>query len=264
MKISTRALTGLAVTAAAGLALTACSSGNTEAQPSDSETGLTLMNEGQLTVCSDVPYPPFEFLDEDGKTVGFDIDIANEIAADLDVEPNIVDDSFEGIQSGLALNKCDISISSISITEERKGNMDFSTPYMNDDLTLVAPVDSDIDGLESAEGKRIAVQAGTTGETYAQEQGLTAVGFEDAGLQLEALKNGSVDAALGNVSVLGYGIADDDRFERVEDYETGEQLGISIKKGNTAMTEAVNGTLERLESDGTMDELEAKWFGTEK
>lgn len=261
MKISTRALTGLAVTAAAGLALTACSSGDSAAQSSDADTGLTLMNEGQLTVCSDVPYPPFEFLDEEGNTVGFDIDIANEIAADLDVEPYIVDDSFEGIQSGLALNKCDISISSISITEERKGNMDFSTPYMNDDLTLVAPADGEIEDLESAAGKRVAVQAGTTGETYAQEQGLATVGFEDAGLQLEALKNGSVDAALGNVSVLGYGIADEEGFERVEDYETGEQLGVSIKKGNTEMLESVNATLERLESDGTMGELEAKWFG---
>ncbi|MBG6085299.1 ABC transporter substrate-binding protein [Zhihengliuella flava] len=261
MKISTRALTGLAVTAAAGLALTACSSGDSAAQSSDADTGLTLMNEGKLTVCSDLPYEPFEFRDENGEIVGFDMDIASEIAADLDVELNVLDDGFEGIQSGLALNKCDISISSISITEERKGNMDFSTPYMDDDLTLVAPADGEIEDLESAAGKRVAVQTGTTGETYAQEQGLTAVGFEDAGLQLEALKAGTVDAALGNVSVLGYGIADEEGFERVEDYETGEQLGISIKKGNSAMAEAVNGTLERLDESDKLDELEEKWFG---
>lgn len=219
------------------------------------------MNEGELTVCSDVPYEPFEFTDESGEIVGFDIDIASEIASDQGVELNIIDDSFEGIQSGLALNKCDISISSISITEERKGNMDFSTPYMEDDLVLIAPEGTDITDLDSAQGKRIAVQAGTTGETFGQDNDLQTIGFDDSGLQIQALKAGTVDAALGNISVLGYAIKDESGFTRVQEIETGEELGISVKKGNAEMLEAVNGTLERLESEGALDELEAKWFG---
>ncbi|GHD10238.1 ABC transporter substrate-binding protein [Zhihengliuella salsuginis] len=262
MKIPSRTFKGLAIAAAATLALTACSSGGNEAEPSEGgEAGLSLMTEGQLTVCSDIPYEPFEFTDENGEIVGFDIDIATEIAADQDVELSIIDDSFEGIQSGISLNKCDVSISSISITEERKGNMDFSDPYMEDDLVLIAPEGTDITDLESAQDKRIAVQAGTTGETFGQENGLQTIGFDDSGLQIQALKAGTVDAALGNISVLGYAIKDETGFVRVEEIETGEQLGVSIKKGNTEMADAVNGTLQRMEESGELGELEAQWFG---
>ncbi|WP_309081196.1 ABC transporter substrate-binding protein [Zhihengliuella sp.] len=267
MQITPRAWKTVAVVAAAGLALTACSSGSTDSSPEASASqpttasGVPIFNEGELTVCSDIPYEPFEFTDESGEIVGFDIDIARAIAEDQGVELSIIDDSFEGIQSGLSLNKCDFSISSISITEERKQNMDFSDPYLEDDLTLIAAEGSGITDLESAKDKRVGVQAGTTGETYAQENGLSPQGFDDSGLQIQALKAGTVDAVLGNVSVLAYAVKDESGFERVADFETGEQLGISVKKGNTEMLEAVNSTLSRLEESGEMAELEAKWFG---
>ncbi|RZU60671.1 substrate-binding periplasmic protein [Zhihengliuella halotolerans] len=262
MKTSPRTLKSLAVLAAAGLALTACSSGGSDADPSEGgETGLSLVSEGQLTVCSEIPYEPFEFTDENGDIVGFDMDIATEIAADLGLEREIIADSFESIQSGLSFGKCDISISSISITEERKGNMDFSDPYMADDLTLIAASGSDVTDLDSAKDKKVGVQDGTTGKKYAEENGISPVGFESTGLLLQALKSGTVDAALGNASVLGYGIKDEADISRVEDFATGEELGVSIEKGDAAMLEAVNGTLQRLTDSGEMDELKAKWFG---
>ncbi|MDR7083129.1 polar amino acid transport system substrate-binding protein [Arthrobacter ginsengisoli] len=254
-KVAAKAAALLAVGA---LTLTACGGSSTPA--ASSEGGVQLINPGKLTVCSDVPYEPFEF-QKDGKIVGFDMDIAAEVAKDAKAELSVVDSSFEAIETGTALTQCDVSISSVSITDTRKAVMDFSEPYLNDDLTLVASGASGITNLDGAKGKKVGVQQATTGAQYAKDQGLDAQQFEDTGLLVQALKAGTIDAALGNQSVLGYAIKDDANFKRVENYATGEKLGIAIKKGNTAMATQVNGTLKRLTDDGTLAKFETTWFG---
>ena len=247
-----------AILAVGALTLTACGGSSTPA--ATSEGGVQLINAGKLTVCSDVPYEPFEF-QKDGKIVGFDMDIAAEVAKDMKAELSVVDSSFEAIETGTALTQCDISISSVSITDTRKSVMDFSSPYMDDDLTLVASEASGITNLDSAKGKKVGVQQATTGAKFAQEKGLDAQQFEDTGLLVQALQAGTIDAALGNQSVLAYAVKDDPKFKRVENFTTGEQLGIAIKKGNTAMATQVNGTLKRLTDDGTLTKFETTWFG---
>ena len=247
-----------AILAVGALTLTACGGSSTPA--ATSEGGIQLINAGKLTVCSDVPYEPFEF-QKDGKIVGFDMDIAAEVAKDLKAELSVVDSSFEAIETGTALTQCDVSISSVSITDTRKSVMDFSSPYMDDDLTLVASDASGITDLESAKGKKVGVQQATTGAKFAAEKGLDAQQFEDTGLLVQALQAGTIDAALGNQSVLAYAVKDDPKFKRVENFTTGEQLGISIKKGNTAMATQVNSTLKRLTDDGTLKKFETTWFG---
>jgi polar amino acid transport system substrate-binding protein len=246
-----------AILAAGALTLTACGGSST---PAASEGGVQLINAGKLTVCSDIPYEPFEF-QKDGKIVGFDMDIANEIAKDLKAELSVVDSSFEAIETGTALTGCDLSISSVSITDVRKSVMDFSNPYMDDDLTLVATTASGITDINSAKGKKVGVQQATTGAKYAAEKGIDAQQFEDSGLLVQAIQAGTIDAALGNQSILAYAIKDDPKFKRVEDYTSGEKLGIAIKKGNTALADKVNGTLKRLTDDGTLKKFETTWFG---
>ncbi|WP_190263831.1 ABC transporter substrate-binding protein [Glutamicibacter nicotianae] len=249
----------VAVTSVALLALTACGSGS--GSEGEAEAGSFPLNEGKLTICSDIPYEPFEFV-KDGKNVGFDMDIAAEIAKDAELDLNVIDASFDSIESGLFNTQCDIAISSISITKERSAKMDFSTPYMDDDLVLISADGSGIKDLESAKDKKVGVQQATTGEKYAKEQGLTnIVGFEDAGLQTQALLAGQVDALLGNQSVLGYSIKDKEGFSVVADFKTGEQLGVAVPKDQPKTLELVNGTLKRLTDAGTMEELTVKWFG---
>ena len=247
------------ILAAGALALTACGGGS-PAPAASTPGGVTLINAGKLTVCSDVPYEPFEF-QKDGQTVGFDIDIAKEIAKDLNAELSIVDSSFEAIETGTALTQCDLSISSISITDVRKSVMDFSTPYMDDDLTLLATTASGITNIDSAKGKKVGVQQATTGAKYAAEKGIDAQQFEDTGLLVQAIQAGTIDAALGNQSVLAYAIKDNSAWKRVEDYASGEKLGIAYKKGNTAMGDKVNATLKRLTDDGSLKKFETTWFG---
>lgn len=256
-----------ALTAASALALAACSSdpgsGGAQSDPATGDGGaLTTVTDGTLTVCSDIPYEPFEYLDGD-KTVGFDIDITQAIADDLGLELQVIDSSFDAITSGLFKTQCDIAASSISITDERKQNVDFSDPYYDDDLVLVAKTGSGVTSLESAKGQSVGVQAATTGEAYGKENGIDTIGYEDSGLQIQSLVSGQTVASLGNQSVLRYAIKDRPDFEVVQEIQTGEKLGIAVPKGATALLDAVNSTLGELESSGQLEELKQKWFDGE-
>ena len=247
----------LAVPAAViALLLTACSS-----TAGGSGEEIDLITEGTLTVCTNPPYEPFEY-EENGEVVGLDMDIVAEVAADLDADLEIKITPFEGIQSGadLSSNNCDIVASGITITEERERNMDFSEPYFDADQGLLVPAGSGLDSVESLEGLKVGVQQATTGLDWAVEQGLETVEFEDLGLQVQALRNGTVDAIINDIAVLGPFA--DDSLEIGTVFPTGEQYGFGVKTGNTALLDAVNDTLARILTDGTYDEIYIKYIGT--
>ncbi|MCK6095363.1 ABC transporter substrate-binding protein [Micrococcus sp. EYE_162] len=229
---------------------------------SDADLSSTygLVSPGTLTVCSDIPYPPFEF-EQDGELTGYDIDLVEAVAEELGLGLNVIDSSFEAIESGASLTGCDLNASSISITEARQRVMAFTLPYLDDDLVLVAKKGSGITNIDSAKGRRIGVQAATTGDEYAQQNGLSPVQFEDGGMQIQALQAGTVDAALGNQSVLLYSLKDDARFEVVESLPTGEQLGMAVGPHKAQLGSAVNRALQGLRNDGTVAELQERWFG---
>ena len=261
----TRALSALALGAGA-LALSGCAvlgGGSGSAgivSDDDLSTTYNLVQPGVLTVCSDIPYPPFEF-EQDGELTGYDVQLVEAIAEELGLGVNIIDSSFEAIESGASLTGCDVNASSISITEARQRVMAFTLPYLDDDLVLVAATDSGITDVESAKGRRVGVQAATTGDEYAQQNGLSAVQFEDGGMQVQALQAGTVDALLGNQSVVLYSLKDDPRFEVVEELPTGEQLGMAVAPHNAQLGSAVNRALQSLRNEGTMAELQERWFG---
>ncbi|MDY6055256.1 ABC transporter substrate-binding protein [Micrococcus sp.] len=219
-----------------------------------------LVSPGILTVCSDIPYPPFEF-EQNGELTGYDIDLTRAIADDLGLTLQVVDSSFEGIESGASLTGCDLNASSISMTEARKRVMAFTLPYLDDDLVLIAARGSGVTDVASAKGVRVGVQAATTGDEYAQGQGLTTVQFEDAGMQVQALQAGTVDAVLGNQSTLMYSLKDDPRFQVVEELPTGEQLGMAVASDKGQLLSAIDRSLLNLRNRGTLGQLQQKWFG---
>lgn len=248
----TRPLALLPAALAATLLLAACGSGDSGSDGADGE--VALVSAGTLTVCTNPPFEPFEF-EEDGEVVGLDMDIVGEVAKDLGVTLTPKVTPFEGIQSGADLNSgnCDIVASGITITDERKAKFDFSEPYFDADQGLLVPEGSDLATVADLEGKKIAVQQATTGETWVNDNGLTAIQFEDLGLQIQALKTGQVDAVVNDIAVLGPFVTDG--LEVAATFPTGEQYGLGVKKGNTALLDAVNGTLDRIRTDGTYDAI---------
>ena len=213
-------------------------------------------------MCTNPPFEPFEFEDENGEIVGLDIDLTREVAEDLGVELEVVVAPFDSIESGASLNTgaCDIAATGLTITDVRSEKFDFSTPYFDADQGLLVAEGSELDSVESLAGRKVAVQMATTGETWAKENGLTTVQFEDLGLQIQALQTRQVDAVINDIAVLGPFVSDG--YEVAATFPTGEQYGLGVKKGNTALLEAVDATLERIREDGTYEQIYTDRVGT--
>lgn len=262
-----RSIKALSIAGVLALGLSACggdgdgADGDVAADAAD----LDLVADGSLTVCSDVPYPPFEDFDESAPSgfSGFDIDIVQAVADGLDLELAVKDSSFDGLQSGLALNagECDIAASAMTITEERAENIAFSDGYYDSLQSLLVPGGSDIAAIGDLEGKRVGVQQGTTGEAYTNENvtGAEVVAFPSDAEMFQALQGGVVDALLQDLPVNITHTTQGD-FTIVEEYDTEETYGLAIKKGNDALVEAVNEQLTALRDSGGYDELYNTYF----
>ena len=244
-----------------GLSLSACGGGG----GGTTSSGAKLITSGTLTDCSDVPYPPFEDFDKSSPTgfKGFDIDIISEIAKGMNLKLVVKDSAFDPLQSGLALNsgQCDIVASAMTITPDRKQNLDFSDGYYDSKQSLLVPDGSDIKSINDLSGKKVGVQQGTTGKTYAEENatGADIVSFPSDAEMYQAIKAGQVDALLQDLPV-NLNHQQDGGFTIVQTYSTNEQYGLAIKKGNTALVNDVNAQLKKMRSDGTYDQIYNKYF----
>lgn len=262
-------LKALALTSVFALSLTACgsSSGGDKTGSSGSGSSLKLISPGTLTVCSDVPYPPFEDFDKSTSLgfKGFDVDVISKVAAGLKLKLKIKDSSFDALQSGQALNanQCDLVASAMTITEDRKKHLDFSDGYYDSQQSLLVPAGSPIKGIGDLSGKKVGVQQGTTGKTYAQDhaKGAKITTFPSDAEMYAAIKAGQVDALLQDLPV-NLDHTKDGKFTLVETYKTDEQYGFAMKKGNTSLVDAVNAQLKTLHSNGDYDTIYNKYFKT--
>ena len=268
---STRTVAWLAV-AALTVALGACgdddatsSEGSTTTAASTATPPEGLVKEGQLTACSDTPYEPFEFEGPDGVQTGFDIDLMRAIAGDAGLELEVLDLPFEGILGSLAAGECDVITSALSIKPERLEQVDFSDPYFDSGQSLlVRAEDKDTyPTLESLAGQRIGVQATTTGETYAnahKPEGAEIVSLQDSDAMFGALASGDIAAILQDLPVNAQRAKVDPSFALTEKFETDEQYGFAVEKGDTAMADFISAGLARLREDGRFDEIYGTYF----
>ena len=254
----------IAGTAVAALGLTGCTSTGT---PSADNT-LGTITSGAITVCTDSPFIPFEF--EDSSTPsgysGFDIDLMQAIADNLGQKLVVADYDFDTIQSGapMASGNCDLGASAITVTDERKANLDFSDAYYNSLQSLLVSASSGITSLKDLAGKNIGVQAGTTGEIYAKANapaGASLVAFPSDGEMWPALQAGQVDALLQDYPVNNQHAESDSTYVIVEKYETDEQYAFALAKGkNPALLQAINDGLKALQGNGTYKTLYDSYF----
>ncbi len=254
----------LALTAVTALALglSACAK---DADTTTTESGVKLVEDGTLTICTHLPYEPFEFT-EDGEVVGFDIDVLKIAAEAEGLKTKVVDTPWETITTGNATKNgdCDVSAGAMTITPEREAVMDFSEPYFEATQALLTKKGSGITSLEQLAGKRIAVQEGTTGETYVKEnlpKGAKAVSFEDSALMMTAVKTGKVDAGVNDNGLVDYFVSQNPDTEVTQEFQTGESYGFGVKKGgNDALLKAIN---DGIADKAAYEAAHKKWFGTE-
>jgi len=253
--------------AAAGavLAVTLAGCGSSDEPVTAQALDPQVVKAGTLTVCTSIPYPPFEFTRK-GKPTGFDIDLANEVANRLKLKPVIVNKDFDDIQSGQLLNegKCDVAVAGLTITGERARVLDFSSPYFDATQALVVKKDSGVKSLDDLGGSKIGVQKGTTGELYVTDHAPSdaeVVPYKDADDVDLAITQGDVDAGVYDSTVVGDVISRNPRFQVAAEFDTGEQYGMAVKKnGSVDLLRFINNVLTELKSDGGYDDLYDRWF----
>jgi polar amino acid transport system substrate-binding protein len=264
-------LGALALTTA--LALTACGSdaGGTASGTANGSAaaGPSLVHPGKLTVCTNIPYEPFQFKDASGKVVGFDVDIVDLAAKKLGVTQDIVDIDFAVIKSGAAMaaKKCDVAAAGMTITPERQQNIDFSEPYFDATQALMAKKGTGAKTLADVKAKnlKLGAQASTTGLDYVKKNGFDPTEYADSSKELLALQAGQADVIVQDLPVVLTWLKKPDvaaKYELIGSLDTGEQYGIGLKKGaDPILLKTINDEITKAKSDGTYDAIYMKWFG---
>ncbi|GAA3260675.1 ABC transporter substrate-binding protein [Streptomyces lavendulae] len=260
-----RATAALAATAASAFLAAGCSSGGSG--PGEAAGGVPVVEKGKLTTCTHLPYPPFQF-EQNGKVVGFDVALIDLVARNLKVEQKILDTPFENFKTGAFLNsgQCDLAAAGMTITDERKKNVDFSVPYFDATQALLASKKSGVTTLAElkAKGGKLGAQAETTGESYAKAQGFNPVSFESSDAVLNGLRTGQVDAVVIDYPVVQGWLKDKANaaeFVLGQNIDTGEKYGFSVKKGNAALLAAIDKAITTAKADGTYKKLYEQWIG---
>jgi polar amino acid transport system substrate-binding protein len=258
----------MAVTAVASALMLAACGGRSAGTTAATRGGVRLVTPGKLTTCTHLPYEPFQFR-QGGKVVGFDVDVVDLAAKRLGVTQEVVDIDFAVIKSGAALNsgKCDLAAAGMSITDERKKNIDFSVPYFDASQGLMTRKGSGVTSLDDVRAKHLTLgaQASTTGLDYVKRKGFDPIEFADSSKELLALQTGQVDVLVQDLPVVLTWLKKPQiaaRLQMVGSLNTGERYGIGMKKGNTALANAVNQSIQTAEKNGTYNALYKKWFGT--
>ena len=276
LKIRKAARTALAVVAAlTAVSLAACAN-NSTATTNPAATGsagsVSLINSGKLTVCTHLAYKPFQFKDDSGKVVGFDVDVMDLVAKKLGATQEIVDIDFAQITSGavFAAKKCDAGAAATTINDKRKQAILFSDPYFDATQALLVKKDSGITDLSGLKGKKIGVQTDTTGADYTEKNkdanGYEVVVFDDLPTQLAGVLSGRVDAAINDNGVVFDYAKDNPTTEVTKEFNTGEQYGFMFKKDDangTALAKVTNEVLTASKADGSYNDIYKKWFGVD-
>ena len=276
IKTMLKAPVALAATCALALGLAACGGApaadgsGAGSAPAAADSGSMTLEEGTITFATSPDYPPFENL-VDGEYVGLDMDLGRAIAEELGLECEYTNIDFDGIVPAIvAGGQADAGLSGISVTPEREEEGDFSTPYYIDNQA-VAVMNSNTELTEenaaealNSDTVTIAVQSGSTGADFAGENFpnakiVTFPNFTDA---FAAVQAGQADAVCGNLAVVQQMLSGAYTDQHtILTSATGEEYAIAVSKDNPELLEAINGAIETLQEDGTLDSLIAANMG---
>ena len=270
--ISTRRFLQTAGTLVAGLVLAACGK---QAPPAPAvvvapppAASAPAPAARVYVVGTDAAYAPFESQNEKGEIVGFDIDVVKAVAAKAGIEVKFVNTPWEGIFNALNQGDRDLLVSAVSITDERKQTMDFSTPYFDAQQLIAVATASKVAKFDDLKKLKVGVQTGTTGDEAASKlMGKTNANlkrFESTPLALKELEAGGVDAVVADNGVVINYVNNNasGKFKTVTDSTfAAEQYGLALKKGNTELKGKLDKGLADIKADGTYDKIYTQYFG---
>ena len=275
-KISRRSFLAAAAVSAAALALTACggsastassaaassvAASSEAASTSAAAAELTTVEAGKLTMATNATFPPYEMTTDAGTIEGIDVDTAQAIAEKLGLELVVDDMGFDAALLAAQNGQSDIVMAGVSVTPDRQEVMDFSDSYATGIQVVIVKEGSDVT-MDNLGEKMIGCQKATTGYLYASDTPENGgygedhvIAYETGALAVEALKNGQVDCVIiDNEPAKAY-VAANEGLTILETPWVEEDYAIGMKKGNTALLEAVNAAMTELKADGTFQAI---------
>ena len=238
----------------------------------DSDQSLKAIQDKKVFVLGlDDSYPPMGYRDENGEIVGFDIDVAREVCSRLGVELKTQPIDWSAKELELLSKNIDCIWNGFTVTEERKEKILFSEPYLKNRQVIIVRNDGEINSIASLSGKKVGVQAGSSGE-YAFEQTevyptVRVVAFKDFLTAITDLKIGGVDAVVIDEIVADSQIKKADAANQLKILRSepiaSEDYAIGFRKGEQKLVDAVQQKINEMKKDGTLKKISEKWFGTD-
>ena len=245
--------------AACVFSLAACGSKKEETE-SKEESGK---ESDTLVMATNAEFPPYEYYEGD-EGVGIDAEIAQAIAEELGMTLKIEDMAFDSIIPAVTSGKADFGAAGMTVTEDRKKNVDFTDTYATATQVIIVKEDSDIAGPDDLVGKKIGVQLGTTGDIYAGDIEDAEVEQYNKGFEaVQALTQGKIDAVVIDGEPAKEFVAQAEGLKILDEAFTEEEYAIAVAKGNDDLREKINDALAKLKESGKIDEIVAKYISAD-
>ena len=238
---------------------------STEEAASTDAAALTTVNAGKLTMSTNAAFPPYEMTTDTGDFEGIDIEVAGAIAEKLGLELQVDDMDFDAALLAAQNGKSDMVMAGVTVTDERLKVMDFSDTYAEGIQSIIVPEDSDIATADDLSGKAIGTQRGTTGYIYCTDDfgEENVIAYDDGLTAVQALNNGQVDAVVIDNAPAQEFVAANPGLKILDTAYAQEDYAIGVAKGNTQLLDAINGALEELQADGTLQAIVDKYITAE-
>ena len=227
---------------------------------------------GKLHMATNAAFPPYEMISDNGGFEGIDVEIATLIAQKLGLELVVDDMEFGSVITSVQGGKSDIAMAGLTVTEERKQNVDFTESYATGVQVIIVPEGSDIQTVDDlANNKMIGVQDGTTGYIYCSspvedggygEDHVTS--YPNGAMAIEALKGGKVDAVVIDNEPAKAFVQANAGLKILDTEYIVENYAIGISKDNPGLRDAVNNALKELIADGSVQLIVDKYITAEK
>ena len=209
----------------------------------------------KVKMITEATFPPYEFL-RGHEIVGIDVEICRAIAQKLGREFSCETVDFDSVIPAVISGKADLAAAGITITEDRKKNVDFSVPYVKTGIVVIYKKSVGFTGVEQLKGKKIGVQGGTTSETYVlNELKQEPERSRSPAESVAALKSGRVEFVIADIDPAKNCVKGEPDLA-ISDFITSEEYAIAIKKGQPELLKAINETIAEIKADGRL----AKWI----